>query len=120
MRPVTPMSCLRPLPARWCAIVLCACMLAAPAIGQATTIEQAGRVEVLFRPGDPVDERIIAAIDAAQRHVHVLTYTFTHPGIARALVNAHRRGVDVAIVADQGQALELPQSALATVQRAGV
>ncbi len=106
--------------ARWCAVVLCACVFAASVVAQATTIEQAGRVEVLFRPGDPVDERIVAAIDAAKRHVHVLTYAFTHPGIARALLDAHRRGVDVAIVADQAQALELPHSALATLRRRGV
>ncbi len=108
------------LAARACAGALALLLaLSLPAV-HATVIEQAGRVEILFRPGDPIDERIIAAIESAKQQVHVLTYTFTHPGIARALLAAHRRGIEVAIVADEAQALELPHSALATLRRSGV
>ena len=89
-------------------------------VAGAATIEDAGRVEILFRPGDPVDERIVAAIRAARRQVHVLTFTFTHRGIARALVDAQRRGVEVAVVADQAQALEVPHNALALLKAGGV
>jgi phosphatidylserine/phosphatidylglycerophosphate/cardiolipin synthase-like enzyme len=100
-----------------CAIALAAAWLPC---AHATIIEDAGRVEILFRPGDPVDESIVTAIRAARRQVHVLTFTFTHRGIARALIDAHRRGVEVVVIADQAQALEVPHSALAMLRAAGV
>jgi len=86
----------------------------------ATTVAGAGRVELAFTPGDAVDAKIAAAIDAAQREVLVLAYSFTHSRIARALAAAHARGVTVEIVADRGQTLELPQSAVPPLARDGV
>lgn len=86
----------------------------------AVTIDDAGRVEILFRPGDAVDEHIIGVIRDARREIHVLAFTFTHRGIARALVDAHRRGVQVVVIADQAQALEVPHNALALLKSAGV
>jgi phosphatidylserine/phosphatidylglycerophosphate/cardiolipin synthase-like enzyme len=52
--------------------------------------------------------------------VLVLAYSFTQPTIARALSAAHERGVVVEVVADRGQTLELPQSAVPSLARAGV
>jgi len=86
----------------------------------ATTVAGAGRVELAFTPGDAIDAKIAAAIDAAQREVLVLAFSFTHSRIARALAAAHARGVTVEIVADRGQTLELPQSAVPPLARDGV
>lgn len=79
-----------------------------------------GRVELAFTPGDAIDNTIVAAIAAAEREVLVLAYAFTHPGIARALHAAHRRGVRVELVADRGQTLELPHSAVPALARDGI
>jgi phosphatidylserine/phosphatidylglycerophosphate/cardiolipin synthase-like enzyme len=86
----------------------------------ATEFPAAGTIELAFTPGDRIDTRIAAAIDGAQREVLVLVYSFTQPAIARALAAAHGRGVTVEVVADRGQTLELPQSAVPGLARAGV
>jgi phosphatidylserine/phosphatidylglycerophosphate/cardiolipin synthase-like enzyme len=79
-----------------------------------------GSIEVAFTPGDRVDLKIAAAIDGAEREVLMLAYSFTQPTISRALSAAHERGVVVEVVADRGQTLELPQSAVPSLARAGV
>jgi len=94
-------------------------MLTAPAHA-ATPIAAAGTVELAFTPGDAIDARIVATIAAAEREVLVLAFAFTQPKIARALVAAHARGVTVEIVADLGQTLELPQSAVPALARQGI
>jgi len=93
----------------------------APPLAQAARAFPAvGTIEVAFTPGDRVDARIAAAIDGAEREVLVLAYSFTQPTIARALAAAHGRGVVVQLLADRGQTLELPQSAVPALARAGV
>ena len=105
------------------AVAFCGALLLASAsmpIAQAAVLAQAGTVEIVFTPDDAVDRRIIALIDAAKDEVHVLAYSFTHRGIARALLDARARGVKVEIVADRAQSLELPQSAVPDLKRRGV
>ena len=80
----------------------------------------AGTVEIAFTPGDPVDNLIVAAIDRAQTEVLVHAYTFTHRKIAQALINARRRGVAVAVLADREQARAVPQNVLAQLASGGI
>ena len=80
----------------------------------------AGTVEIAFTPGDAVDNLIIAAIDRAQTEIFVHAYTFTHRKIAQALINARRRGVTVAVLADREQARAVPQNVLAQLASGGV
>ena len=91
-----------------------------PVGAHAAVLAQAGTVEILFTPGDPVDRRIIAAIDDARHDVHVLAYSFTHPGIAKALIAARGRGVEVQVVADAHQATALPHTMLPDLRRRGI
>ncbi len=63
-------------------------------------VAAAGRVEVLFAPHDPVEERLIALIGRAQRSVQVQSYIFTRKTLAAALIAARARGVDVRVLAD--------------------
>jgi phosphatidylserine/phosphatidylglycerophosphate/cardiolipin synthase-like enzyme len=79
-----------------------------------------GTVELAFTPGDAIDKLIIAAIDGATREVLVHAYSFTQRSIARALVNARRRGVSVGVIADREQARSLPQNVLAQLAAGGV
>ncbi|OLC69883.1 MAG: hypothetical protein AUH79_00595 [Betaproteobacteria bacterium 13_1_40CM_4_64_4] len=80
----------------------------------------AGTVELAFTPGDAVDNLIVAAIDRAQTEVLVHAYTFTHRKIAQALINAGRRGVAVAVLADREQARAVPQNVLGQLASGGV
>ena len=80
----------------------------------------AGTVEIAFTPGDAVDNLIIAAIDRAQTEIFVHAYTFTHRRIAQALINARRRGIAVAVLADREQARAVPQNVLAQLVSGGV
>jgi len=79
-----------------------------------------GTVEIAFTPGDPIDSKLVAEIAAAQKEILVLAFAFTQPKLARALVAARDRGVAVEIVADREQALEVAQSAVPGLARAGV
>ncbi len=80
----------------------------------------AGTVEIAFTPGDAVDNLIVAAIDRAQTEVLVHAYTFTHRKIAQALINARRRDVAVAVLADREQARAVPQNVLAQLASGGI
>lgn len=77
-------------------------VVAAPARAQFgnpdMTVEVLG---VYFTPPAHAAAAIIKAIDASEREVLVQAYSFTHNGIAQALVRAHQRGVKVRVLMDQ-------------------
>ena len=79
-----------------------------------------GSIELAFTPGDAIDKLLIAVIDGARREILVHAYTFTHRGIAQALVNARRRGVAVSVLADREQARVVPQNVLPQLVAGGV
>ena len=121
MRVVRAASRATALSALAAALVAVAAWVAAiPVHAEPAPHPAAGTVEVAFTPGDAVDAKIVAAIAAAEREVLVLAYAFTHPKIARALAAAHVRGVRVEVLADRGQTLELPQSAVPALARDGI
>jgi phosphatidylserine/phosphatidylglycerophosphate/cardiolipin synthase-like enzyme len=65
-----------------------------------------GEVEVLFSPRGGCTEAIVRELRKAQRSICVQAYSFTHAEIAKALVDAHRRGVKVAVMLDKSQQTE--------------
>lgn len=58
-------------------------------------------VDVGFSPEGSAERLVLDAICSSHRSIHVSAYAFTSGPIAAALVEAHRRGVDVAVVADR-------------------
>ncbi|MCD6403413.1 MAG: phospholipase, partial [Candidatus Aenigmarchaeota archaeon] len=54
-----------------------------------------GSIEVYFCPEDSCSSQLIEKIDEADRSIYFMVFTFTHPGIAEALVRAKSRGVEV-------------------------
>ena len=54
-----------------------------------------------FSPRGGVTRAVVRELDAAQHSVRVQAYSFTSAPIAKALVDAKRRGVDVQIIADR-------------------
>lgn len=88
--------------------------------GQSRLFTATGTVQVAFTPGDPVDEILVGVIGQARQQVLVQAFSFTHKRIARALVDAHRRGVRVEVLADDRQDRQLEGSVLADLVRNGV
>jgi phosphatidylserine/phosphatidylglycerophosphate/cardiolipin synthase-like enzyme len=93
------------LPRRWKSLAsgcLVLCALIAPA---QETIPPDGRsrARVAFPPHDDAQTMIAQAISEARRQVLVQAFTFTNRFIARALLDAARRGVEVQVIADREQ-----------------
>jgi len=57
--------------------------------------------QVCFTPGGKCTAQIVSAINGAQQQILVQAYAFTSRAIARALVNAQQRGVQVVLLLDK-------------------
>ena len=77
-------------------------------------------IQVFFTPGDDAAGNIIKAIKNARQQVLVQAFSFTHPGIAQALIAAHQRGVEVKLIADLDQTRKIRQNRIAEIAVAGV
>lgn len=60
-------------------------------------------VQVGFSPEGTAARLVLEVIDRSEREIRVMAYSFTSPEIARALLAAKRRGVDVQVVVDAGE-----------------
>jgi len=68
-------------------------------------------MEVYFSPEGGCTEAVVREIDAAQTSILVQAYSFTSASIAKALVEAHQRGVHVEAILDRSQESEKYSSA---------
>jgi phosphatidylserine/phosphatidylglycerophosphate/cardiolipin synthase-like enzyme len=73
--------------------------------------EQRKSWEVYFSPHGGCTEAIIRELDKAKTSVLVQAYSFTSAPIAKALLNAHKRGVKVEVILDKSQRTEKYSSA---------
>ena len=55
---------------------------------------------VAFSPNGGGTELVIETINSAKTEIRMATYSFTEPRIAKALLQAKKRGVDVSLVVD--------------------
>lgn len=96
--------------------------LVVPAFGfePSNVIQATGTIEYAFTPGDDAAGLIVRTIDAARSQVLVQAFSFTHREIAYALIRAHRRGLDVQIIADQEQTNAIESAAMQSVLAAGL
>lgn len=60
-------------------------------------------IDSCFSPDEPCDKRIIQFINSAKRTLEIAVFSFTHAGIAKAIVKAQERGVKVRMVVDRDQ-----------------
>lgn len=72
---------------------------------------QALSAEACFTPGEDCTERLVRLLDGAQREILVQAYSFTSAPIAKALRDAHKRGVAVTVILDRSQRSERYSSA---------
>jgi phosphatidylserine/phosphatidylglycerophosphate/cardiolipin synthase-like enzyme len=68
-------------------------------------------VTVCFTPGGNCTEQIVKALSDAKTSILVQAYSFTSAPIAKALLEAHKRGVQVQVILDKSQRTEKYSSA---------
>ncbi|HWQ39655.1 MAG TPA: phospholipase D family protein [Burkholderiales bacterium] len=83
-------------------------------------IPGSGLIEYAFTPGSDAAGLIIRTLRGARNAVYVQAFSFTHVDIARALIEAHRRGVEVQVIADAGQTEKIEHNVISRLVRAGV
>ena len=87
---------------------------------QATPASSAGSIELAFTPEQDAAGLIISAVNKARRQVLVQAFSFTHRGIAQALIAAHHRGLDVRLIADREQTENIERGQIPAIAAAGV
>ena len=81
------------------------------AIRKPNIVNATGTIEVAFSPNGGGAATIIKAIGQAQKTIKVQAYSFTNADIAKALLDASKRGVQVRVVLDKSQETEKYTSA---------
>ncbi|MBP8036260.1 MAG: phospholipase D family protein [Negativicutes bacterium] len=81
------------------------------AIRNPNIVNATGTIEVAFSPNGGGAATIIKAIGQAQKTIKVQAYSFTNADIAKALLDASKRGVQVRVVLDKSQETEKYTSA---------
>jgi phosphatidylserine/phosphatidylglycerophosphate/cardiolipin synthase-like enzyme len=92
----------------------------AAALQPAETVEEAVTAQIAFTPGDDAARIIVQALQASRHQVLVQAFSFTHRDIARALIQARARGVDVQVIADAEQTELIEHSVIPELAAAGV
>jgi phosphatidylserine/phosphatidylglycerophosphate/cardiolipin synthase-like enzyme len=73
----------------------------APAAPLPSATTMPSEVAVCFTPGGNCTDVIVNALGEAKRMVLVQAYSFTSAPIAKALLDAHKRGVQVQVILDK-------------------
>jgi phosphatidylserine/phosphatidylglycerophosphate/cardiolipin synthase-like enzyme len=81
----------------WCLIFIVCLLLFLPISGKGTT----NQWSVYFSPNGGCTEAIVKEIAAAKKSILVQAYSFSSAPIAKALVEAHKRGVKVEAIPDK-------------------
>jgi phosphatidylserine/phosphatidylglycerophosphate/cardiolipin synthase-like enzyme len=78
-------------------------------------------IDVAFSPDGGSEELVVKAITSARSSIAVAAYSFTSPVVAKALLTAKKRGVDVRVVVDEnGNRSKASLAALNLLAAAGV
>jgi phosphatidylserine/phosphatidylglycerophosphate/cardiolipin synthase-like enzyme len=109
------------MPRRLERLLLATCLAtSAQAFDSTHELPATGTLQFAFSPDGGAARLIIDAIDEARTQVLVQAYIFTHQDIARALISAHRRGLDVQVIADAEQATRAEHHVLNSLKREGI
>lgn len=73
-----------------------------------TSVQAAGqpKIQVFFSPKGGCTEAVVKSLERATNSVLVQAYSFTSAPIAKALVDAHKRGIRIQVVLDKSQKTE--------------
>lgn len=94
------------------ALLVAACVASAP--------PREGRIDVAFTPWDDAEGMLLRVIDDSRKTVRVQAYLLTSRTIARSLIEARRRGVDVQVLADREMVLKGENSQIPQLVAAGI
>jgi len=86
----------------------------------ATLLPATGTVEVLFTPWDDAEGAIVRALGEARQSIHVQAYLLSSRSIARALQDAHARGVAVEVLADREMVIKGDKSLVPSLAAEGI
>ena len=109
-------------------LTVVACLLAFWAGGKAAAVQEAlvperstASAEVLYSPEDRPADRLVSLYNGAQKSIYLAIYGLTYPPIIKALVAAHKRGVDVRVITDRQKLEDRNQlTGLETLRLAGI
>ena len=102
------------------ALALAALLHGAKVGAGGTAIPAAGRIDAYFTPWDDAEGAIVRALAEARRSVRVQAYLLTSRSIARALQDAHGRGVAVEVLADREMVMKGENSLVPKLAAAGI
>ena len=70
---------------------------------KAASSSRSGSIQAFFSPDGGCTEAVVSVLNGAKSTVLVQAYSFTSAPIAKALVDAQRRGIDVRVILDKSQ-----------------
>jgi phosphatidylserine/phosphatidylglycerophosphate/cardiolipin synthase-like enzyme len=79
-----------------------------------------GSVEVLFTPWDDAEGALLRVFGEARKAIYVQAFLLTSRTLGRALIDAHRRGVAVAVLADREMVAKGDNSQIPQLVEAGI
>src|SRR5262249_34657345 len=92
----------KPSVPRWPLVLLCCWLYCVPpSVSQAEEQPYPATVSVYFSPGGGCTDAVVRALASARRDVPVQAYSFTSAPIAKALIEAQKRGVAVHVLLDK-------------------
>ncbi len=91
--------------------ILAILLFLVPSHGYAEQFKSTGTIDVYFSPRGGATEAIVKEITSAKSEILVQAYSFTSTPIAKALVDARKRGVKIEAVLDKSQKKEKYSSA---------
>jgi phosphatidylserine/phosphatidylglycerophosphate/cardiolipin synthase-like enzyme len=89
--------------------VFITCLLASNCY--ADQFKATGTIDTYFSPNGGATEAIVKEINSAKSEILVQAYSFTSKPIAKALTDAHKRGIKIEVVLDKSQRREKYTSA---------
>ncbi|MBS0368712.1 MAG: phospholipase D family protein [Proteobacteria bacterium] len=101
-------------------MLLCAVQARALERDPSTSLAAKGKVEIAFSPWNDPEAVLLKAIGEARERILVQAYLFTSKPLARALIDAHGRGVKVEVMLDAEMNRPASPSVLPTLLAAGI
>ena len=86
-------------------------LLICPSILHSEQFNSTGTTSVYFSPNGGATEAIVKEIDKAKQEILMQAYSFTSRPIAKALIEARKRGIKIEVVLDKSQRKEKYTSA---------